>query len=189
MTSVSSRHIACNRCRQRKVKCDGRTPWCKRCSGTGAELECSYETKRRRSKQQGTSPTPSSSISSSQFSSSHLATDPGLDENYRSNAASPSEEPSNGEEQFNESVLPDFPALNDMWRDASPLPNRLEPWLSVPFWEAQDTLLNPSQSPELGEKSMLTTGINLLNDATDLLFPSDALHGIETVPLEYLLEL
>jgi hypothetical protein len=183
MTSVSSRHIACNRCRLKKVKCDGRTPWCKRCSGTGAELECSYETKRKHSKRQGTSPTPSSSISSSQFSSSHLATDPGLDESYRSNATSPSEE------QFNESVLPDFPALNDMWLDTSPLPNYLEPLLSVPFLEAQDKLINLSQSPELGEKSMFTTDINLLNDATDLLFPSDALLGIETVPLEYLLEL
>ncbi|KAI0533356.1 hypothetical protein GGR58DRAFT_487009 [Xylaria digitata] len=38
----SKRHIACQKCRQRKVKCDGRQPYCKRCASGGAAWDCVY---------------------------------------------------------------------------------------------------------------------------------------------------
>ncbi|KAI1823678.1 hypothetical protein F4861DRAFT_509389 [Xylaria intraflava] len=37
------RHIACQKCRQRKVKCDGRQPYCKRCARGGAAWDCFYD--------------------------------------------------------------------------------------------------------------------------------------------------
>lgn len=43
----SNRHIACHQCRQRKVKCDGRQPYCKRCASGGVAWECSYSTSAR----------------------------------------------------------------------------------------------------------------------------------------------
>ena len=50
-----SRHVACTRCRERKVKCDGRKPWCRRCSGSGKELLCSYDTRPPKALQQNVS--------------------------------------------------------------------------------------------------------------------------------------
>ncbi|KAK0630317.1 hypothetical protein B0T17DRAFT_598537 [Bombardia bombarda] len=38
----ANRHLACNRCRIRKVKCDGRKPFCKRCASGQAAWECTY---------------------------------------------------------------------------------------------------------------------------------------------------
>ncbi|ORY68267.1 uncharacterized protein BCR38DRAFT_422616 [Pseudomassariella vexata] len=38
-----NRHLACNRCRVRKVRCDGQKPYCKRCANGGAPWECSYQ--------------------------------------------------------------------------------------------------------------------------------------------------
>ncbi|KAI0465545.1 hypothetical protein F4859DRAFT_528354 [Xylaria cf. heliscus] len=39
----SKRHVACHKCRQRKVKCDGRLPYCKRCASGGVAWDCFYE--------------------------------------------------------------------------------------------------------------------------------------------------
>jgi hypothetical protein len=40
MAQTPNRHIACGRCRERKVKCDGNRPQCNRCSRSGSK--CIY---------------------------------------------------------------------------------------------------------------------------------------------------
>lgn len=43
--SENSRHIACTGCRERKVRCDGARPICKRCTRCG--IECVYKRRRQ----------------------------------------------------------------------------------------------------------------------------------------------
>ncbi|MCJ1434764.1 hypothetical protein MMC27_004134 [Xylographa pallens] len=47
-----SRHLACIRCRQKKVKCDGGKPLCKRCTSGAATGECSYKISARQRHQE-----------------------------------------------------------------------------------------------------------------------------------------
>jgi len=36
--------LACNKCRNRKTRCDGRRPACLACLERGLEADCTYET-------------------------------------------------------------------------------------------------------------------------------------------------
>lgn len=61
------RHIACNPCRESKVKCDGCRPVCKRCHGTGSATRCSFvrnSAKRGRPKKPRPEPPLSTTMSS-----------------------------------------------------------------------------------------------------------------------------
>ncbi|KAI1323178.1 hypothetical protein F5Y16DRAFT_425306 [Xylariaceae sp. FL0255] len=41
-SEAPKRHIACQKCRLRKVKCDGQLPYCKRCASSGYSWDCVY---------------------------------------------------------------------------------------------------------------------------------------------------
>ncbi|KAI1943667.1 hypothetical protein LOZ66_000251 [Ophidiomyces ophidiicola] len=183
MASSPNCHIACNRCRLRKVKCDGRRPWCKRCSGTGAELECSYETRRKSAKRQGKSPSPP--ITSSHISSVILAADAGAFGTY-----GPIETPSS-EEQFNETIMSSLPTFTALGF-GTPLGSCLEPMPSIishtQIKDAENALVESSHPGELLNDDMFGTDTSMLKH-TDLLFPSGVLLDTETAPLEHLPEL
>ncbi|KAJ5960213.1 uncharacterized protein N7479_007363 [Penicillium vulpinum] len=68
----ANRHTACDLCRRRKVKCDGRQPYCKRCANGGVAWECSYSAYAGQRKKQKSS---SSSESPPTFDGAEIITD------------------------------------------------------------------------------------------------------------------
>ena len=153
MASLSGRHVAYNRCRMRKVKCDGRTPWCKRCSGTGAEFECCYETKRKSSTRQETSPSPSPPTRFAQNSSLSLVADPCRDSSWNPISLSPQDDFSN------KTTIPIFPPLDEVGFDASLFPKCPESLSSFLSPATQVPLVEPNQPRELSENDIISVNL------------------------------